>query len=106
MHRHVTAQGARELLAAARPEPRAFTADADRLVGRDAPRGGSRRKPADEHTSRADLLERSLPACGETASHQFGIESAAHSARRLPAVGLSRWTGIVRPPWSSRCTTT
>src|SRR2546423_15547669 len=92
-----------ELLAAARHESRAFTADADRFVGRDPPRRGSRRQHADEHTSRADLLERSLPAGGETAPQPLGVVTAAHRARRLSALGLSRGAGFEGTPWSYRC---
>jgi membrane associated rhomboid family serine protease len=77
----------RELLAAARDESRALATHADRLVGGDPPRRGPRRQSADEHAPRPDLLERSLPTRAQPASHQFGIESAAHRDAQITRRG-------------------
>jgi len=72
-----------ELLAASRDESRAVAAQADGLLGCDAPRRRAGGQSAHEHAPRANRLERSLTARGEAATHQFGIESAAHSVAQI-----------------------
>jgi hypothetical protein len=42
-----------------------------------------RRQPADEHAARTDRLERPLTTRGEPATHEFGIETAAHSDAQI-----------------------
>ena len=87
-HGHIELfEGSRELLATARDESRALAAHADRLVGGDAPRRGPRRHSADEHAPGPYLLERSLSTRAQPASHQFGIESAAHRDAQITRRG-------------------
>src|SRR5262249_61451240 len=52
-----------------------------------APRRRAGGQSAHEHAPRANRLERSLTARGEAATHQFGIESAAHSAAQITRRG-------------------